>query len=234
MDRAVIEREAELQREIALETYLKYSQRLHRVAYPILKNGASLFDEKVRPLIGFNYANKYSFPKDLRKASVSLFGLGERLQIISVTPGTPADDAGFQERDILVAINKQQVPVGLNAAQVMRKTLDGYTQSDRPLTISILRDSVLKEIDVRPAIICDYQVILGESNAINAYADGKTITITRGMLKLVDDDTELALVIGHELANNVMKHINAKIKNYAVGSIFDILAAMYGVDTGGA
>jgi predicted Zn-dependent protease len=54
------------------------------------------------------------------------------------------------------------------------------------------------------------------------------------MLRFVENDQELALVIGHELAHNAMGHIGAKTTNYVLGSVFDILAAAYGVNTQGA
>jgi predicted Zn-dependent protease len=41
---------------------------------------------------------------------------------------------------------------------------------------------------------------------INAFADGEEISVTTGMLRFVNNDDELALVIGHELAHNVLGH----------------------------
>jgi len=48
-------------------------------------------------------------------------------------------------------------------------------------------------------------------------------------------DDELALVIGHELAHNSMRHIDAKRLNAMGGLFLDILfAVLTGVDSGGA
>lgn len=40
-----------------------------------------------------------------------------------------------------------------------------------------------------------------DSDIINAWTDGKTITITTGMLKIFHNQDELAMVLGHELAH---------------------------------
>ena len=53
------------------------------------------------------------------------------------------------------------------------------------------------------------------------------------MMRFAVDDTDLAIVVGHELAHNVMTHSSKKMANYVLGSIVDILAAIYGVNTQG-
>ncbi|PHR61190.1 MAG: hypothetical protein COA43_04220 [Robiginitomaculum sp.] len=54
---------------------------------------------------------------------------------------------------------------------------------------------------------CDHEITLNDDNIINAYASGEEIIITKGMMLSVDDLT-LSLIIAHELAHNVLEHIN--------------------------
>ncbi len=89
-------------------------------------------------------------------------------------------------------------------------------------------------IDVVPVAACRYNVGLAASDAINAYADGNNVIITSGMLRFTETDTEVSTVLGHELAHNAMGHIKKQNTNYWLGSIFDILLAVYGVNTQGA
>jgi Zn-dependent protease with chaperone function len=49
-------------------------------------------------------------------------------------------------------------------------------------------------------------VYLPAERDINAYTDGSKILLTQGMLDFVSDD-ELSVVIGHELAHDVMHHM---------------------------
>jgi len=60
---------------------------------------------------------------------------------------------------------------------------------------------------------CAYNVQLKFSAAVNAYATGRSIIVTTGMMDFTQSDEELALVIGHELAHNTMGHVRKSIQN---------------------
>jgi predicted Zn-dependent protease len=57
------------------------------------------------------------------------------------------------------------------------------------------------------------------------------------MMRFAQNDDELAVVVGHEIAHNAMRHLDAKKKNATLGAILgavvDIAAATQGVNTGG-
>src|SRR5262249_35401391 len=63
----------------------------------------------------------------------------------------------------------------------------------------------------------------------NAFADGESIYLPRGMLRFATNDDELALILGHELAHNAMGHIDAKTRNsmlgLAGGAVLDVVVA---------
>jgi predicted Zn-dependent protease len=84
---------------------------------------------------------------------------------------------------------------------------------------------------------CVYEFELDKSKVINAYADGKKIVVTQGMMDFVKNDGNLAVVLGHEYAHNIMGHIKAKKQNMGVGtvlgSLVDSVASSQGVSTGG-
>jgi predicted Zn-dependent protease len=77
-----------------------------------------------------------------------------------------------------------------------------------------------------------------EGQPINAYADGKKIYVTPSMMRFANTDADLAVVLGHEYAHNVMEHITSKKSNIALGSLLgkavDLLASSQGIGTGGA
>lgn len=83
---------------------------------------------------------------------------------------------------------------------------------------------------------CNYNYAIEKSNNVNAYADGKNIVISEGMMGFANDD-QVALVLAHEFAHNMMGHIDAKKQNIGVGSVIgtllDSLAQTQGVNTGG-
>ena len=75
-------------------------------------------------------------------------------------------------------------------------------------------------------------VVLSDADQINAFADGERVYIAAGMLRFVQDDGELALVLAHEMAHITRGHVEAKQANVLlgalVGAVFDGLAGGYG------
>jgi len=73
---------------------------------------------------------------------------------------------------------------------------------------------------------------------LNSHADGKTVVIYNGMMKFLEDDDEVAIVMAHELAHNMMGHVDAIRKNALAGAFVGAMidsAGKYGkFDTGGS
>ena len=82
--------------------------------------------------------------------------------------------------------------------------------------INVLRGGETLALEVSPVPACDYNLRLSQSSAINAFADGNNITVTAGMMEFTQSDSELALIVGHELAHNTMGHIPKSIINYVL------------------
>lgn len=76
----------------------------------------------------------------------------------------------------------------------------GIAQSDRP------SDERLMAMDAAPTI-CKYSILVSYIDEINAYATGNEIIVTSGMLRSIDDDHYLTLVLAHELSHNILDHI---------------------------
>jgi predicted Zn-dependent protease len=53
-----------------------------------------------------------------------------------------------------------------------------------------------------------------ESPVLNAWTDGASVNITTGMLKFLENDDEIALVLGHELAHVYMFHVQDGLPDY--------------------
>ncbi|MEK6747116.1 MAG: M48 family metallopeptidase [Pseudomonadota bacterium] len=84
---------------------------------------------------------------------------------------------------------------------------------------------------------CYYYFRLVRNEDINAVADGKNIVIFTGMMRFVESDDELAAVMAHEFAHNLMGHVAAQNKNATFGKILglavDAIADSQGLSTGG-
>jgi Zn-dependent protease with chaperone function len=231
------ELEAKKQRELAAQAWVETEKRLYRIGYPILENGTVLCKEQVRPSIGVIAWNNSHFDEAWRDAIKRLYGIDDLLQIAYVVPASPAAQAGMQAQDIPISINEWFVPVGEDAAVQFAEKLTELAAEKKALSITYRRGEAEHTVELSPREVCAYDLVLENSEAKNAYADGERIVVLRGLMDFFKTDEEAALVIAHELAHNAMGHIDAKKANAvmggAVGLLADLAAAYYGVNTQG-
>lgn len=231
---AEIEREKELQKELVINQAIKEEIAVYEIGYPILKANADICPEQGYDS-GFAVWNKYDFPSSEYYFAQKTFGLSGAMEVQYVLPGKPADIAGLKKGDVITNVNGTAIPSGKKARKTIAKEIND--SEDRILKLTVLRGGKEIPITVNRDKSCKYHLIYDSSaNEVNAYADGENITIARGMYRFADDN-ELALVIAHELAHNIMGHID-KMKHNAAGAgiaglAIDLLAAYYGVNTGG-
>ncbi|MEW6353477.1 MAG: M48 family metallopeptidase [Pseudomonadota bacterium] len=233
-DDVAVALEAKKQREIALQSLFEYDRRLQNISGKLLSAAVPLCGEKTRPYLGAFVANKYSFEKDMQDAAAALWSANDVLKVMYAVEGSPAAAGGLLAAgDIPVSVNGQSAPVGEEASKRFQELLSEQAKQGNTLQLKILRNDREQTISVTLDKTCDYPVILGGDDALNAYADGQRIVILKGLMRFFSNDNEIAMIVAHELAHNVMKHIDAQRTNYMIGSIFDILAAAYGVNTQG-
>lgn len=58
---------------------------------------------------------------------------------------------------------------------------------------------------------------------VNAWTDGDNIYVTRGLLRFIQNDDELAIIIAHEIAHAVRGHVSEKLARAAGGCILGII-----------
>ncbi|MDD3448521.1 MAG: M48 family metallopeptidase [Gammaproteobacteria bacterium] len=233
LDDALVREEAARQREIALSSQVEAQGRLSRVAYPLITAAVPFCGDKTTATLGVSFINRDSFTKEFRDAGVKLLGVGEAPRAIFLVPEGPAARAGMAEGDVLLQVAGREAPTGEGAAKALRKLLDEALEPGVPAVFKVRRDGAERLLNVTADAGCDSPVALVGGDAVNAYADGENVYVTRGMLRFVDSDRELALVVAHEIAHNAMLHVESQRRNDMFGSIFDILAAVYGVNTSG-
>lgn len=71
---------------------------------------------------------------------------------------------------------------------------------------------------------CKFGFKLVEDSSINAFADGKNITITTGIIAFADSDDAVASILAHEYAHNVLGHVASTQHNMTLGSLGGALA----------
>ncbi len=220
------------QRQLVVESKRDTIARLHRLSYPILKANADTCGKKVGKSLGIYTVSVRDFGEDNAQAAEGV-GIRKRPTVISVAAGSAAEQAGIRVDDILLQIGGTELPDNDDDGP-MREALDSAAKSGEMVSLRLARATKEHKIDVPFDIVCDYSFRVQEDDAINAFADGKRLIFTTGILRFAAKDEELAIIIGHELAHNVMGHLDKKQGNAAIGLVFDLLFAGVGVNTQGA
>jgi beta-barrel assembly-enhancing protease len=137
------------------------------------------------------------YERDGASARVA-FGLGNGVAISVVVADSAAAKAGFRSHDEIMSINGKPV----STADTVRDQLDGLA----PMTLAIVRGMQALYLTVEPDRGCASRVIAIPSRKLDAGADGKTVRIRTGVVGEAADDDELAFVIAHEMAHNILGH----------------------------
>ena len=97
--------------------------------------------------------------------------------------------------------------------------------------------ALCEEMQLPQSTSCIYDFHIEKNEALNAYADGQKIVVYTGMLHFVDNADELAAVMSHEFAHNVMGHPASTRTNVTIGAVLgtalDALASSQGFNTQG-
>jgi len=212
-------KEAEKQRELVIEQTLKRQNRVLQVGQAILRAGAERCGDTVTQALGINATNAGLWPKDYKSAVKTVTGTGSRLKVGFIHREFPVHKSGLKIGDTITSINEQPVPDDQKGAEFLKNAIQSATG---PLSMVIDRNGMKIPLIVKTDTICDYPIAIATDDAVNAFADGSSITITTGMLRFVETDDELALIIGHELAHNTESHTAMKAGNTFLGGLAGI------------
>ena len=211
----------------ALQTVVGLQDRLYRVAAPLLINNLDLCRNNARNLLGLTAKNKYSYSADFIAAAEQALGMDERLQTMGVLAGSGAAQAGIRRGDILLAVENQPLPQGQNAERQAAAILAPLVANRASIKLTVLRDGAALTTDVPLTPACAFGIELGNSDHVNAYADGYRVLVTRGMMAAVRSDEELAYVMAKEMAHNVLAHAARLQMSATIGGVIDNLTRMY-------
>ncbi len=234
VSKAASEAEAEKQRELIIEDRIQQYQRLANIAFPILADSTELCGKETTFSLGAIWVNKYVFGDDFKTALTRTHGFGDTANLFVIANGSPLAGAGLGAGDRLVAINEWPIPSGKDAPVKARDRIASEAAKTGQLHLVVDTKQGRRDIAVMAMQMCDFRFGIAADDSVNALSDGENILITSGMMRFVQNDVELATVFGHEMAHNVMGHIDKKRGNAVIGAIFDILFAGLGVNTQGA
>lgn len=199
--------------EAGLEHLREGDLRVATVVYRLAAANAELCRD-VAPLTGLIIHDALQYNQDYRPAAIRLFGLGDRPGIMAIVPGSPAERAGFRPNDMLLAIGGVPVAAGpsrTSEATSYQGVADVLEQLDSALakgsvTLEVRRGEERVSLLLTPVIGCASRSQLIPDDKKDAGADGRMISITTALADYTQSDDELAVILGHEMAHNVLRH----------------------------
>ena len=235
--RAEAEKQKEYTRRLMVKTFYEDARRLDRITYPILKNNVALCGRRTVYDNGIRVWSAFSWPQEFYYTVHKMHGLDRGVSVYMTVNGSPADKAGIRTGDKILAVNGEEIFEGKDVLERYKNALK--KQHGKAVTFTVERQGVKLKYIVKPHKKCNFDVLYAMADkSINAYADGKNIYATKGMMDFAKDDLELALVMSHELGHNIMNHTDKKKSNAMIGGLLglaiDLAAASSGVHTNAA
>ena len=229
IDDNLAEEEARRQRMEAVAEVVGQQTRLDEVSFRVLKANADLCGKNVIRRSGFLALAPDDYSKDWHEALSIQFGIGKPTTVVNVVEGSPAQRAGLVPRDRILEVGGISIRPGRRVTWHLSKTLRSHKSGPIPLVVQ--RSGTRHTLTLNPTTVCGTPVQLHPGDSVNAFTDGRRIVITAGMMRFLESDDDLALVVGHELAHVTRGHIEAQMGNQLIGAIIGALATgMTGVD----
>ena len=224
------EKERIIMQGIALETYYNRIEKLNNIAWPIIQKSTAFCGANVKNTIGLEIISLNQINKEFKKAASEKLNFSENSEILFIIKDSPAGGSGLLKGDIVKRIYSDDF--SWTDDEIIKNNREGKF-SNKKVKVDIERDNQALSFEIEPLKVCSHKIILSQDNSLNAYADGKNIYITQGMLRFIEDDRELQMIIAHELAHNIEGHIEKKSNNFILGTIVDLAASSAGINTRG-
>lgn len=192
--------------------------RLQNVAFPLLLASAEWCPFDQEPAYGFSLAGKQAFGNGGED------GVGKGVEVSYVHPRSPAALADLRLGDQVLEVNTRDV--AHNAAEEVMGLVGRLTRARvQPLQLDIVRSDRRHRIYLSAVSACQYSLRVIQTDQINALSTGHQVAVTTGLMQFVRSDDELGWVLAHEMAHNVLGHVqNAKLQ----AILNSLLGAMVG------
>jgi predicted Zn-dependent protease len=200
--------------QVSLLALQRDDQRVADTAWRIASSNTDSCP-KLWASIGVSLQHVSQYAPAYREAAQAAFGLDETSpSILAVAEGSPASAAGLKPNDTLRAVNGadladksrgQKSTASYDAVSAAMAALEALPDQ-KPTILSIQRGGQRLDVSVTPQSVCRSRVELAPGNALNANANGLVAQISGRLVNWVESDDELALVIAHEMAHNLLDH----------------------------
>jgi len=186
-------------------------QRVATIGYRLATAGRGLCATH-QNLPGFAVHDLSQYGASFRPAAIRAFGLDAGPGILALVPGSPAERAGLRLDDVLLSLDGQALPHGDpgrsrsfdRMAQILDMLDTAFADGSAEIEIRRAGARLALHVGTEPGCASRFQLI--PSGRLNAEADGRYVQVTTAIASYVADDAELAAVLAHEFAHNILGH----------------------------
>lgn len=234
VDKGLVNQEEAEQRRLILEQAKTDADRVYRIVAPVMRAATDICaPDKVGATFGlFDIDTLENVPKEFRNAARVEQGLSDGLTFVFVEAESPLGKAGIATGDVLVGMNGKTFTKKTKGLREFREEYEKLALIPTPLVIAHNGEQRTVTIapERLPRLAVHYDAFDG---VVNAFADGQSLHVLRGLLRAMSSDDAIAMVVAHEIAHNCQLHLEAQKTNRNIGLAIDVLAALGGVSTGG-
>jgi hypothetical protein len=186
-------------------------QRVATIGYRLATAARALCARREN-LPGFAVHDLSQYGAGFRPAAIRAFGLDAGPAVLALVPGSPAERAGLRLDDVLLSLDGRPLPHGDpgrdRSFDRMAQILDllDAAFADGSAELEIRRGGARLALHVGTEQGCASRFQLIPSGRLNAEADGRYVQVTTAIAAYVADDDELAAVLAHEFAHNILGH----------------------------
>jgi Zn-dependent protease with chaperone function len=186
-------------------------QRVATIGHRLAVASLSLCAERAW-LPGLAVHDLSQYGADFRAAAIRAFGLDAGPAVLALAAGGPAERAGLRADDILLALDGRPPPRAApgrgGSFEPMERILAALDDAfaDGRATIEVRRGAERLVIQVAAEQGCATRFQLIPGRSLNARADGRYVQLSTAIAEYVADDSELAAILAHEFAHNVLGH----------------------------
>ncbi|MFA6117502.1 MAG: hypothetical protein WC729_26155 [Sphingomonas sp.] len=194
-----------------------YDQKLVTIGYRLQVAAHDLCGRQ-DPLVGIAVQDLAQYEKKYQAAARREFGFEGYPEVLAVAAGSPFDVAGVRADDSILAIDDAPVAGASRHSRFSAKRVAAVnarldaSARDGVLYLRLRRDGIDRDVRVVLERGCATRFQTAANDLIDASADGKVVEVDTGVMRFAGEDAEIAAVVAHELAHNILLHQERLLK----------------------
>jgi hypothetical protein len=154
------------------------------------------------------------YERPIRPAISQAFSIKTGFGVLGIVPGSVAAQAGLRTDDEILAVGNYSVatataetgPRSYRRTEQFNATIQQVLTYNHDTELLVRRAGTLLRVPILAKYGCGGKMALTSSSTRNAWSDGKHVVVTTGMTDFSRSDDEIAFVIAHEMAHNILGH----------------------------